>query len=63
MKTKQRRSDSHGLVEYNHATITADLWRQNSVVVTVMVSVEYKQATITADLWRQNSVVVTVMVW
>ena len=25
MKTKQRRSDSHGLVEYNHATIPADL--------------------------------------
>ena len=25
IKTKQRRSDGHGLVEYKHATILADL--------------------------------------
>ena len=50
MKTKQRRSDSHCLVEYKHATIPADLCRQKNVVATVMVSVEYKHATIQADL-------------
>ena len=37
MKAKQRCSDGHGLVEYKHATIQADLYRQNNVLVTVMV--------------------------
>ena len=37
MKTKQRRSDGHGLVEYKHATIPADFLRQNNIVATVMV--------------------------
>ena len=37
MKTKKRRSDGHGLVEYNHATIPADLYRKNNVVATVKV--------------------------
>ena len=37
MKTKLCRSDGHGLVEYKHATIPADLLRQNNVVATVMV--------------------------
>ena len=35
MKTKQRRSDGHGLVEYKHATIPSDL-RQKNAVATVM---------------------------
>ena len=30
MKTKQRRSDGHGLVEYKHATIPADLWNKTT---------------------------------
>ena len=37
MKTKQRHSYSHGLVEYKHATIPADLLRQNNVIATVTV--------------------------
>ena len=53
MKTKQRRSDGHGLVEYKHATIPADICRQSNVEATVMVCLEeymYKHATIPADL-------------
>ena len=37
MKTEQRRSDGHGLVEYKHATIPADLGRRNNVIATVKV--------------------------